>query len=250
MVAKRRVGCSARNTLRTTSSSDKPCGGSLLCDLAGRRRALPDVARADRVARHPALGPLRAPPPWSSRARRASPRRRRDLKGEATSPCAEATLTMRPKRARLHFRQGAARMAWNAAERLTARIASHLSGGKSSIGATCWMPALFTRMSQGPEGPRRALDQASDLRRASTCRRRRAAPERRAPRPGAPAFGPDLPGREAEAVQHHGGAARGQRLGDAEADAGGGSGHDGDAALQLARGRAGSLTRPPGRPGL
>src|SRR4051812_23218443 len=31
-----------------------------------------------------------------------------------------------------------------------AMIASHLSGGKLSIGATCWMPALLTRMSTLP----------------------------------------------------------------------------------------------------
>ena len=44
----------------------------------------------------------------------------------------------------------AARMAWNAAERLMAMIASHFSGGKFSIGETNWMPALLTRMSTQP----------------------------------------------------------------------------------------------------
>ena len=44
----------------------------------------------------------------------------------------------------------AARTVWNDDERLIARIASHLSGGKSSIGATCWMPALLTRTSTPP----------------------------------------------------------------------------------------------------
>ena len=44
----------------------------------------------------------------------------------------------------------AAFMAWNAAERLMAIIASQRSAGKSSTGATCWMPALLTRMSTRP----------------------------------------------------------------------------------------------------
>jgi hypothetical protein len=33
---------------------------------------------------------------------------------------------------------------------LIAMIASHFSAGKSGIAATCWMPALLTRMSQAP----------------------------------------------------------------------------------------------------
>ena len=41
-------------------------------------------------------------------------------------------------------------MVWNAEERLIARIASHFSGGKSSIGETNWMPALLTTMSTAP----------------------------------------------------------------------------------------------------
>ena len=41
-------------------------------------------------------------------------------------------------------------VAWKAEERLMARIASHFSSGNSSIGATCWMPALFTMMSTAP----------------------------------------------------------------------------------------------------
>ena len=49
-----------------------------------------------------------------------------------------------------------ARVAWNAADRLIARIASHFAGGNSSIGATCWMPALLTRMSTPPSIAARA----------------------------------------------------------------------------------------------
>src|SRR5581483_5114774 len=41
-------------------------------------------------------------------------------------------------------------MAWNVALMLMAMMASHLSVGKLSIGATCWMPALFTRTSTAP----------------------------------------------------------------------------------------------------
>ena len=44
----------------------------------------------------------------------------------------------------------ASRIVWKAELRLIARIASHFSGGNSSTLATCWMPALFTRMSQPP----------------------------------------------------------------------------------------------------
>src|ERR1700687_1874701 len=44
----------------------------------------------------------------------------------------------------------AARMPWNADDRLIAMIASHFSGGNSSIGETNWMPALLTRMSTAP----------------------------------------------------------------------------------------------------
>src|SRR5579863_8594926 len=72
-----------------------------------------------------------------------------DLNGEATSECAEAVLMMRPHL--LAFMAGtAARIAWNAADRLIAMIASHFSTGKSSIGETNWMPALLTRISSEP----------------------------------------------------------------------------------------------------
>src|SRR6266404_9676540 len=71
------------------------------------------------------------------------------LNGEATREWAEAVLMMRP-----HWRAfmpgTTARMLWNADERLMAIIWSHFSTGNSSIGATCWMPALFTRMSTDP----------------------------------------------------------------------------------------------------
>ena len=58
-------------------------------------------------------------------------------------------LMMRPQ-LRAFMCGRAARMAWNAADRLIAITASHFSSGNSSTGATCWMPALFTRMSTPP----------------------------------------------------------------------------------------------------
>jgi hypothetical protein len=71
------------------------------------------------------------------------------LKGEAVSPWAEATFTIRPQPfARIPGSAAAA--VWNAELRLMARIASHFAVGNSSTGATCWMPALFTSMSQEP----------------------------------------------------------------------------------------------------
>src|ERR1700709_745940 len=72
-----------------------------------------------------------------------------DLNGEATSECAEAVLMMRPQ-PRFFMPGTAARMPWKADDRLMAMIASHFSGGKSSIGDTNWMPALLTRTSTDP----------------------------------------------------------------------------------------------------
>src|SRR5215467_2387789 len=71
------------------------------------------------------------------------------LKGDATSECAEAVEMMRPH-LRAFMPGTAARVAWNADERLMAMIWSHFSMGNSSIGATCWTPALLTRMSTEP----------------------------------------------------------------------------------------------------
>ncbi|MNT93211.1 hypothetical protein D3C72_2346250 [compost metagenome] len=69
---------------------------------------------------------------------------------EATSPCVEATLMMRPQF--FCFMPGSARrVVWKAEVRLMAMIASQRSIGKSSMLATCWMPALLTRMSVPPK---------------------------------------------------------------------------------------------------
>ena len=67
----------------------------------------------------------------------------------------------------------AARMAWKAASRLMAMIWSHFSIGKSSIGATCWMPALLTRMSTRAErGSRPRATMAAISAGLASCRRR------------------------------------------------------------------------------
>ena len=59
----------------------------------------------------------------------------------------------------------ASRVVWNAAVRLMAMIASHLSGGKLSTGETCWMPALLTRMSGAPSSAAQRASIASIARR-------------------------------------------------------------------------------------
>ena len=43
-----------------------------------------------------------------------------------------------------------ANVVWKAARRWMAGVASHFATGNSSTGATCWMPALLTRMSTAP----------------------------------------------------------------------------------------------------
>src|SRR5690242_6665950 len=72
-----------------------------------------------------------------------------DLKGDAISAWADAVFMMRPH-LRAFMPGKAARTAWKADDRLMAMMASHFSGGKSSIGETNWMPALLTRMSTAP----------------------------------------------------------------------------------------------------
>src|SRR5215510_9953748 len=72
-----------------------------------------------------------------------------DLNGDATKPCADAMLMIRPHLF-ASIDGSARRVVWKADDRLMATIASHFSGGKSCRGATCWMPALLTRMSSRP----------------------------------------------------------------------------------------------------
>ena len=68
---------------------------------------------------------------------------------EATRPWVEAMFRMRPQLA-ARMAGSASRVVWKAELRLMAMIASHFSTGKSSMLATCWMPALLTRMSTRP----------------------------------------------------------------------------------------------------
>ncbi|MCY1540866.1 hypothetical protein D9M68_765320 [compost metagenome] len=56
---------------------------------------------------------------------------------------------MRPQLA-ARIAGSARRVAWKALVRLMAMMASQRSTGKSSTRATCWMPALLTRMSTWP----------------------------------------------------------------------------------------------------
>ncbi len=57
---------------------------------------------------------------------------------------------MRPQLACFIF-GSAMRVVWKAEDRLMAMIASQRSVGNSSIGATCWMPALLTSTSTRPK---------------------------------------------------------------------------------------------------
>jgi hypothetical protein len=61
----------------------------------------------------------------------------------------EAILMMRPQ-PRWRMVGSSKRLVWNTALRLMASTLSHWAGGKASMGATCWMPALLTRMSTPP----------------------------------------------------------------------------------------------------
>src|SRR4030095_8622060 len=138
-------------------------------------------------------------------------------------------LTMRPQP--FFFMPGsAARAVWNAAERLIARIASHFSGGKSSTGATCWMPALLTRISTAPSSAIArfiidAIASGLDMSAASSSTLTRGSA--RQPAPGAL----DL-GRVAEAVQDEVRAVLREPRRDAEADAGGRPGDERGLACQ------------------
>jgi hypothetical protein len=40
---------------------------------------------------------------------------------------------------------------------------SHLSSGKSSIEATCWIPALFTRTSTAPNSRKRSVNECATV---------------------------------------------------------------------------------------
>ena len=103
------------------------------------------------------------------------------LEGRGDQAVRRGDVDDAPEAARASSAAAPARMVWKAADRLIARTASHFPGGKSSIGATCWMPALLTRMSTRPKRGVR-LTIMRQCRRASPCRRRHGVPARRGPR--------------------------------------------------------------------
>ena len=106
----------------------------------------------------------------------------------------------------------AARMVWKAELRLMAMIASQRSIGKSSTRATCWMPALLTRMSQAPN----SASQARTM--SAICA-------------GWLMSAPWYATRE-PAIEHDLRALGGERAGDAQADAAGGPGHESGLAFE------------------
>ena len=61
-------------------------------------------------------------------------------------------LTTRPQPSLVHARQHRAATSRNGASTITLRIVENTSGGNSSIGATCWNPALLTTMSTARSG--------------------------------------------------------------------------------------------------
>ncbi|GAA2817495.1 hypothetical protein GCM10020220_002060 [Nonomuraea rubra] len=88
-----------------------------------------------------------------------------DLYGEARSPCTDEMFTNRPQP--LAYMPGSTRRAIrNGASTITLSIVANTSGGNSSIGATCWNPALFTTMSTGSSGS--AATKPGSLRSATT----------------------------------------------------------------------------------
>ena len=116
----------------------------------------------------------------------------------------------------------AARMVWNDDDRLMAITASHFSVGKSSMLATCWMPALLTRMSSLPNSFSVVGDHGGDL---AGLRHVGAGIARLDAELLLQAAALLLDrARLAEAVEHHVGAGFGQRAGDGEPDPGGGAG--------------------------
>jgi hypothetical protein len=131
-------------------------------------------------------------------------------------------LITRPHRA-CFIAGSAARVAWKTDVRLIAMIASHFSAGNASTAATCWMPALLTRMSMRPSSFAAFAHHVGDL---GGFRHVGAV----VGRPHAVALLEvgaqrlDL-ARVAEAVQHHVGALAREGLGDSPADAARRPGH-------------------------
>ena len=147
-VAKRLFGCCARSTSRITCLARDAVRLRLAFDLRLDERR-PDVARADGVAGDALLGGLER----RHLGQADDAVLGRDvggLEGRGDEPVRRGDVDDAPPPVRAHRRQRR-RVVWKAEERLIAMIASHFSIGNSSIGATCWMPALLTRMSSRPK---------------------------------------------------------------------------------------------------
>src|SRR4051794_23788329 len=126
-------------------------GPSLVVDL-------PLDERRAHVAGHTVL--LVTPLPAASRAitfeRPSSPclaATYADLYGEARCPCTEDTWTSLPQ-PRSYIPGKRPRASRNGASSISRWMKPNRSGSNSSTGATCWMPALFTRMSACTSRPR------------------------------------------------------------------------------------------------
>src|SRR5216683_3485597 len=96
--------------------------------------------------------------PYSAASRavtRVSPRRPclaatyADLKAEARSACTDAILITRPH-LWAYMPGSTALVSRNGAVSISSMICRHFASGNSVMGATYWMPALFTRMSTWP----------------------------------------------------------------------------------------------------
>ena len=131
----------------------------------------------------------------------------------------------------------AARVAWKAEDRLIAMISSHFSIGNSSTGATCWMPALLTRMSTAPNSASAmAIMPAISAGLVMSAGENSTFTPNSAGQPGAQRLGL---GRRQDAVDDEVGALGGERAGIGQADAGGRAG-DGGAAIFEEHERQGS----------
>src|SRR5829696_2367506 len=109
----------------------------------------PDVARADRIAGDVLLGRLERR--HLGEADDAVLRRHvGGLEGRGDEPMRRGDVDDAPHPV-LRIAGTARRVVWKAEDRSMAMTWSHLSIGNWSIGATCWMPALLTRMSSRPK---------------------------------------------------------------------------------------------------
>ena len=146
---------------------------------------------------------------------------------------------MRPKPFRRMIGR-ASRVVWKADDRLIARIASHFSIGNSSILATCWMPALLTRMSSRPNPSNVFAIMLGDLAGLRHVGAEIERPDAEIPARCSRLGRADVLG-PAEAVEDDFRAGRCERAGDAEADAARRAGDQRDLAGERGSGLVGTL---------